>query len=117
MRRFSLAIAIAVLMVMAIPAVAADLHPDHVGTSCPEGYVGNWHFVNPQTEEAEEAGTITAIFDGDTVVVQTADKVNRNNQHFNVTGVGMVLTGASTDLPGKLVLSDFWCEEVKKPKS
>ena len=105
--------ALALMMAMTIPAGAADLHTPHVGSSCGAGEVGVWHFVNNQTGGAA-AGVITASFDGGAVLaVQGADKVNQNNQHFTITG-GTTLDGASTNLPGRLVLSDFTCEAEKK---
>jgi hypothetical protein len=110
-RSGSIATAIFLVAALALPAGAADLHSDHVGTECPDGSVGVWHFVNNQTEGAAQ-GTITAIFDGNVVIVQLADKVLKNNQHFTITG-GTVLEDASTNLPGMLVLSDFTCESKK----
>jgi hypothetical protein len=99
----------AVAMVMVIPAAgAADLHFDHVGSSC-DGALGTWHFVNNQTATNAAAGTLTATFSSG-VVVAVADKVNRRTQHWTIEAAGTLL-GASTNLDGKLVLSDFSCEE------
>ncbi len=115
MRRASTAITfvVALMMVMAFPATAADLHEPHEGTSCPEGYVGTWHFVNNQTGGEQEPGTLIAIFDSGVVIVG-AEKVNRNVQHFYVDDIGRTLEDASTDLDGRLVLSDYECREEKK---
>ena len=90
-------------------AQAATLNPSQVGTSSTCG--GVWHFVNTQTGGAA-AGTLTATFNTGTVVV-SASSVNRNTQHFFVTTSGAAtLLGASTNLPGSLVLSDApTCEE------
>lgn len=108
--------ALALMMAMTIPAGAADLHEPHKGSSCGPGEIGVWHFVNNQTGGAPQ-GTITAIFDGNVVVMKSADKVNKNNQHFTITGAEgspyTSLVNASTNLPGKLVLSDFTCEAKK----
>ena len=99
----------AVAMVMVIPAAgAADLHFDHVGSSCGDAQ-GTWHFVNNQTATDAPAGTLTATFSSG-VVVAVADKVNKHTQHWTIQAAGTLL-GASTDLDGKLVLSDFSCEE------
>lgn len=76
------------------------------GQSCGD-FLGTWHFVNNQTGGAAP-GTLGACFtSGCTSGVQPS-KVNASNQHFYVTAAG-TLTGASTNLPGKLVLSDFTC--------
>jgi len=110
MRKFLAGLAL--LAALAIPAVAmaANLHTDHVGTTCADG--GTFHFVNNQTGGILTPGTLTANFTGGTVVA-TADHVNRGTQHWTIEAVGR-LDGASTNLPGKLVLSDFTCEEKKK---
>lgn len=96
---------------IATPVVAADLS-NGSGQSCPEGSVGTYHFVNNQTGGAA-AGTLTATFSDGTVWVVGASQVNRNTQHFIVESEG-ALVSASTDLAGRLVLSDFSCGDVKK---
>ena len=107
------AIAFALAMALSIPAGAADLHEAHVGTACPEGQTGTWHFVNVQTDGAA-AGTLEYSLDGGAVAGSVgAYKVNPNMQHFLVVG-GNTLDSASTNLPGKLVLSDYTCEGGKK---
>jgi hypothetical protein len=107
-----LSMTVALLAGMSLPLGAADLHEPHKGSACPTGYVGVWHFVNNQTGGAP-AGVLEATFDGVTTYDIHPYKVLRNVQHFEVTG-GQVLNNASTNLPGKLVLSDFTCEEDKK---
>jgi hypothetical protein len=113
MRKFFV---LAVLMAaLATPAavVAANLSKG-IGSSCPNGTVGAWHFVNNQTDGAS-ASTIAVIFDlADFGVVPFGPiapvSVSRNNQQFYVyTNNGARLLGASTTLPGKLVLQDFVC--------
>ncbi|TDD98945.1 hypothetical protein [Jiangella asiatica] len=96
---------------IATPVVAADLS-NGSGQSCPEGSVGTYHFVNNQTGGAS-AGTLTATFSDGTVWVVGPSAVNRNTQHFLVESEG-ALVSASTDLAGRLVLSDFSCGDVKK---
>lgn len=111
MRKF---IGLAVLVVtLAIPtvAVAATLSNGN-GQTC-DG-AGTWHFVNNQTDGAS-AGTLTANFSGGLTVTTGAGAVNQKTQHFFVsTTGGATLLSASTNLPGRLVLSDFTCDDDKK---
>jgi hypothetical protein len=111
MRKF---IGLAVLIVaLAIPAaaVAATLGNGN-GQTC-DG-AGTWHFVNNQTGGAS-AGMLTASFSGGVTVTIGAGAVNQNTQHFFVsTTGGATLLTASTNLPGRLVLSDFSCDDDKK---
>jgi hypothetical protein len=83
------------------------------GQSCGD-FSGNWHFINNQTGGAP-AGTLTATWDsGDTCTVGPS-KVLASTQHFNCIASG-TLVSASTNLPGRLVLSDFSCETKEPPK-
>lgn len=92
--------------------LAADI--DNLsGQSC-GAQSGDWHFVNNQTRGAT-TGTLTATFSTGAVCVVGPSKVNNNNIHFDCDGFTGALLGASTDLPGRLVLSDFTCEEPPKP--
>jgi hypothetical protein len=114
MKRLALALGLALALAVPLPAMAVNLHTPHEGTACPSGYIGTWHFVNNQTGGAS-AGSLTATFDGGAaVIVVGASKVLRHTQHFYVVDTGRTLDTASTNLPGKLVLSDFSCEEDKK---
>ena len=98
-------------VVMTGTASAAEIE-NLSGQSCGD-FTGSWHFVNNQTRGAGP-GTLTAIWDsGDSCTVQ-ASQVSRNNQHFNCTASG-ALVSASTGLPGRLVLSDFSCDDIKEP--
>ena len=101
------------LMAMSAPVSAAELHPAHVGTYCEWGFE-YLHFVNNQTGGAE-AGEITVDFGWGPgwEIVMPATKVNRNVQHFWLYGPGLgdTLVGASTDLDGRLVLSDYGCND------
>lgn len=99
------------LVMISAPAVAADLS-NAEGQSCGDS-IGVWHFVNNQTGGATAAGTLTATFSDGGVWVVSASKINRNVQHFYVESAG-TLQSASTNLPGRLVLSDFECTDVKK---
>jgi hypothetical protein len=82
------------------------------GQSC-GGFSGTWHFVNNQTGGAGP-GTLTATWSsGDTCTVSPS-KVLSNTQHFNCVASGTLLS-ASTNLPGRLVLSDFTCTTKEPP--
>ncbi len=95
-------------------AYAADLHTPHLGSSCPAGFVGNYHFINNQIPAGTPQGALTAAWNsGDTCDV-LAYKVLNHTQHFRCVDMLGALTSASTDLPGKLVLSDFSCTRIKK---
>lgn len=100
---------------LAIPAVAwaADLHSPHTGGvyGCPAGYVGSYHFVNNQTAGTAWTGHIEATFSGP-ASTKGADAymVLQNVQHFQIAAEGW-LEDASTDLPGRLVLSDMSCKK------
>jgi len=78
------------------------------GQSCGD-FIGAWHFVNNQVPAGSGNGTLTATWSsGDTCTVGPS-KVNGSTQHFNCIASGTLLS-ASTDLGGKLVLSDFSCQ-------
>ncbi len=111
MRKFLvLAAAIAALAIPAT-AIAADLHDPHTGGvySCPAGDEGTYHFVNNQTGGATATGHIEATFSTGSYDAD-AYMVLRNVQHFSITAEGSLLD-ASTNLPGRLVLSDFSCDK------
>jgi len=82
------------------------------GQTC-GGAIGSWHFINNQTGGAA-AGTLSAAWSSGNTCVVSASAVNKNAQHFNCTASGELL-GASTNLPGRLVLSDYTCTEIKEP--
>jgi hypothetical protein len=94
-------------------ALAAELHPPHLGSSCPEGFVGTYHFVNNQVPAGSRTGHLNATWTEDSCSTD-AYKVNRSVQHFLCVDKEGALTAASTNLGGKLVLSDFTCTEEKK---
>jgi hypothetical protein len=104
--------AVIALTVAVAVGQAATLNPSQIGTSCDGPAV--WHFVNNQTGGAA-AGTLTATFDTGTFVVG-ATTVLANTQHFFVTtSDAATLLGASTNLPGRLVLSDVDCGVAPPP--
>ena len=100
----------AALVMVSSPAVAATLSNAN-GQSCGDD-MGVWHFVNNQTGGAA-AGTLSATFTDGTVWNIGPSKVLANTQRFYVESTG-TLVSAETNLPGRLVLSDFTCEDVKK---
>ena len=83
------------------------------GQSCGD-FVGTWHFVNNQTGGAAP-GTLTATWSSGDSCTVSPSKVLGNTQHFDCIASGALLT-ASTNLPGRLVLSDFTCETKEPPK-
>lgn len=95
------------------PALAASIS-NLSGQSCGD-FSGTWHFVNNQTGGAAP-GTLTATWtSGDSCTVSPS-AVNAKTQHFLCTASGTLLS-AYTNLPGKLVLSDFTCQTKCDPKT
>lgn len=94
-------------------ALAATLSNGH-GQTCAAGFVGTWHFVNNQTGVGAPQGTITATWSSGDTCTAPASKINRRVQHFYCTAAG-TLVSAQTNLPGRLVLSDFTCHDPKTP--
>ena len=76
---------------------------------------GVWHFVNNQTGGAA-AGSLSALFTGPNSGCTTGPRlpVNASVQHFYCTAAG-TLFGAATNLPGRLVLSDYTCTTPPPP--
>lgn len=101
-----LATVFAFALCIAGTSMAADL-ANLSGQSCGGG-TGEWHFVNNQTDGAP-AGTLVAEWDSGDACVVSPLKVKKKVQHFYCYASGE-LVSASTDLPGRLVLSDFTCE-------
>ncbi|HXF47672.1 MAG TPA: hypothetical protein VNK91_16290 [Burkholderiaceae bacterium] len=102
---------VALFTVASGAAVAASIS-NLSGQSC-GSFTGSWHFVNNQTGGAP-AGQLTATWSSGDMCVVGPSAVNTKTQHFNCTASGTLLS-ASTNLPGKLVLSDFTCQEIKEP--
>ena len=82
------------------------------GQSCGAD-TGVWHFVNNQTGGAA-AGSITATWSSGETCTTGPSKVNATTQHFYCGASGTLLS-AVTNLPGRLVLSDFTCEQKCEP--
>lgn len=103
----------AVAMAIGVSSAALAVTIDNLsGQSC-GSQTGTWHFVNNQTGGAA-AGTLTATWSSGDSCTKVADTVLKSTQHFYCTASGE-LTGASTNLPGRLVLSDFSCETKEPP--
>lgn len=97
---------------LAVPtaAMAASLHEAHIGSSCPAGDIGTYHFVNNQTGGTGAAGTLTVQFSSGNQGPIAPYMVLKSVNHYSVTATGTLL-GASTTLPGNLVLSDLSCKK------
>jgi len=112
-KKLSVAVILSLVLVLSFNtlALAATLG-NWSGQSCGDS-VGTWHFVNNQTGGAAP-GQLTATIGGVTQTVAPS-AVNKNTQHFIVISAG-ALEDAFTNLPGKLVLSDFSCDVKEPPK-
>ena len=89
-------------------ALAADLQDNFVGTSCPAGGTGAWHFVNVQTG-GESSALTTTWSTSPSPVITAPSEVNRKVTQYNVTHDGVLLS-ATTSLGGKIV-ADVDCGE------
>ena len=98
-----LALAAAGVAGAAYSAELANLH----GQSCGD-LQGTWHFVNNQVPSGSGTGHLEATFSGGTCSVDST-KVLNSVQHFWCSAPGTLLS-ASTNLGGRLVLSEFTCE-------
>jgi hypothetical protein len=78
------------------------------GQSCGSA-TGEWHFVNNQVPRNSGIGTLTATWSSGASCTVPASATTRSVQHFYCTASGELLS-ASTNLGGRLVLSDFSCE-------
>jgi hypothetical protein len=111
----TLVLAMGLAMGLMIPAGAADLHEPHTGMSFDCDGTVTLHFVNNQTDGAAAGDIWVSLNDGATTIQEGPDKVLRNVQHYYVNIDGDdVLSDAWTQLPGKLVLSDYDCHKKKK---
>jgi hypothetical protein len=104
---------VAGLTLTGVVSVSAATLSNLSGQSCGD-LIGTWHFVNNQIPSGSPIGTLVATFSsGEVASDQGEVKGGGSTQQFYVTASG-TLTGASTDLGGKLVLSDFSCDGGKK---
>lgn len=106
--RTIVAVALGLASGAALAAELANLN----GQTCGDA-TGTWHFVNNQTGGAA-AGTLSALWSSGNSCVTAPSAINNNVQHFFCTASGTLLS-ASTNLPGRLVLSDWSCVDVKEP--
>jgi len=98
------------LILSSSPALAGSIQ-NLSGQSCGD-FSGTWHFVNNQTGGAP-AGTLDATWSSGDICSTGPSKVTASTQHFLCDASGELLT-ASTNLPGRLVLSDFSCSAPPK---
>lgn len=110
-KRYGLSAIAAALVITSGAALAANIS-NLSGQSCGD-FTGTWHFVNNQTGGAA-AGTLSATWSSGDSCTVSASSVSKNNQQFNCTASGTLIS-ASTNLPGKLVLSDFSCDTKEPP--
>ncbi len=110
-KRYWLAPVAAALALGASVALAVPIS-NLSGQSC-GGFTGTWHFVNNQTGGAAP-GSLSAVWSSGDACTVSASKVNASNQHFYCTASGTLLSAAS-NLPGRLVLSDFSCGTKEPP--
>jgi len=83
------------------------------GQSCGD-FEGVWHFVNNKVSNTSNA-SLTACYDTGECFTVGPSAVNKSTVHFVVVASG-ALTGAESNLDGKLVLSDFSCGGKEPPK-
>jgi hypothetical protein len=93
-------------------ALAADIG-NLSGQSCGD-LTGMWHFVNNQVPKGSGDGTLTATWDSGDMCMVGPSSTSKKVRHFDCVASGMLST-ATTDLGGKLVLSDFSCEDKPPP--
>jgi hypothetical protein len=109
---FGLTAAGVAVAAVSLAAWAADIS-NLSGQSCGE-FTGTWHFVNNQVPAGSGTGTLAAAWSSGNTCTVSASTVNKNTQHFYCTAAGTLLS-ASTNLGGRLVLSDFTCGTKEPP--
>jgi hypothetical protein len=115
MRKILMLLGLVAALAIPAAALAATLDTGKFGDFISNGdkcSSGAWyHFVNNQTGGAS-AGTLTTSFSNPSDQFPGNDvgplAVNQNVQHFYVWSKGH-LDSASTNLPGKLVISGYAC--------
>jgi len=109
MKNSMLALIVGLVLGTSGAALAATLSNAN-GQTC-DG-TGSWHFVNNQIGSAT-SGSITAVFSCGTFT-SAQSKVTPGTIHFQIgTSGDCTLLSGSTNLPGRLVLSDFTCTPEK----
>src|SRR5436190_14380731 len=94
----------AIVAALAVPttALAVELNPSQVGSSCPGS--GTWHFVSPG---GNSGSRLTAVFSGGTYGPAAPTKVNKGTAHWTFTASGTLGSASSTGAGDRLVLPDF----------
>jgi hypothetical protein len=111
MRKFILLVVALVALAIPATAVAVTLHEPHEGLGCEGG--GTFHFVANQLGGAT-TGTLDATFSsGDVIIDMSPTHTTRGTLHWTLEASGTV-TSAESSVGGKLVLSDFECDDEKK---
>jgi hypothetical protein len=122
MRKIFIVLGLVVMLAVPTFALAANLDRDKFldligdGDKCAQG--AWYHFVNNQTDGAS-AGLLTTSFTSAQFPANPIGPlaVNQNVQHFYVWSQGN-LSSASTNLPGKLVISGVACgKKSASPRS
>jgi hypothetical protein len=110
MKKWQWISALGVAAVSVATAVYAAEIGNLSGQSC-GGQTGTWHFINNQVPSGSGTGTLTATWSSGNSCSTSASAINKSTQHFYCTASGTLLS-ASTNLGGKLVLSDFTCSST-----
>ena len=116
MRKIFLLVGLVAALVVPAAALSATLKVQHQNVySCEFG--GSFHFIQNQTGTTATPNTLTATFSGGQVV-QNQDKVTPGGTyHWTIDAApGTLITATSTVAAGKLVLSDYTCNEKKGKK-
>ena len=113
MSLLTVAFAVAGMVGMALPAAAADLHTPQQGTEC-YGATCVWHLVNVQAGGKPHDTGLDDVDLANGIPTKVVVKDLKHVVHFWVTtqriGSGpQTLNLLSTDNPGKIVISDYYC--------
>ena len=105
----------------ALPAAAADLDAKRTGFTCPDNEWMHLTFVSNQVPKGSSAGSIEVVISpvSSGPEIKTTEPMQVVGQKVRTVEVGLFLAGlgpymlisASTDLPGKLILTDAYCAD------
>ena len=106
MRKALVLFGIVAALVIPTVAIAVDINPSHIGSSCSDG--GTYHFV---ANRLTGASLLTVTFTGGVSLTDEApDKTTRGTSHWYVDSFGSLASASATNAGG-LVLSGFECWE------